>query len=490
MSEEQYDQDTPESQGKVKNSQRRNMLALILACLVFGGGTVIYLSTQSTNSPTSPINSTLDKRLQRASGQNNLTLTEARDYSKDYASAVDEKVERLAQENERIKEESQTKDQRLERLADNVTKLTEAVQQQQQQYLKDRADLKRRLDAEQIAREQEAQKNTGGFPTDVSQNAVNATRQAPNRGQGQQNNAAPPVPEAPSKRLSIRQFELKEKNFKKAKKILSTTNTLPAGSYAKGRIIVGAKTSAAVDAQGDPRPITIRLTGKAQGPFWRNKRIEAETEGCTITGSAYGDISSEQGHAKIHEMTCATGKDSFTTARVHGYLASSGMYGIHSDVVMREGDLISRAFWAGLLESSGSAVDTLIGTSSQSALGTVNTTGGADDALGMLAGEGLKKSGSTLSNYYIKRLEQIQPVIPIRAGTDVVVVFMKTVNLDGQESEDDEPQETARVPLGEEGSDIAPSRLNESVQRFIQQHQQKQQGKPSPAATNWNNEFY
>ncbi|MBV7300269.1 TraB/VirB10 family protein [Enterovibrio paralichthyis] len=468
-------------------------MLLFLFVAIVGGGGYIWVSAAPQTQTTRSEKTDLDKRLEAATGQNrHPSLTGRRDYDRDYQMQNEVEQDRLKSEIAALQQEVQQKEETVAGLQTQFQKFLDLYAQDQAQREARDLDLLTRLDADAEARTQlEAQINQSkspasgvtatGWPTKAPpQQPVGSPRDSRTRNQGT-TTTAPPT----QKGLTRKQFQLVEANFNAAKKVMSVDNYLPAGSYAEGRIIVGVKASAAVDAQNDPRPITIRVRGKARGPVWRNDNLEADTDGCTITGSAYGDISSEQGHAKLHEMSCAVGPNEVTTTRVYGYLAHKGMYGIHGKVVMREGDLVERAFWASLLTSSGTAVDTLVGTSSQSAFGTVNSSGGAADAARELVAGGLKGSGEQLGRYYMKRLEQIQPVIPLKAGTDVTIVFMKGVYLDGTDEKDVKTANKSRIPLDEKGSDIAPDAVNGQLIDLL-----KRTGQTEATRTDWNTELY
>jgi len=487
--EEQQDVQEPESVKKQKAKQRRNIYFLLIICAVFGGGGLIWISEPKAESQAA-VESSLDKRLTKAVGsQKHPDLASRRNYQQDFAQKVEQEVDQVEGKLDDVKQESGLTLQEVERLRTQVEQLALANQALKEQFDATNEDLKVRLDAESLRVEQleRDQAATTGLPArapeEVAPKAVNKPKNGFNRS-GNSTSANEPIVQP--KTLQATTFTLTEANYSTAKRILNTANYLPPGSYATGRIIVGAKVSAAVGAQDDPRPILIRVTGNAKGPVWSSEHIESDVDGCTITASAYGDISSEQGHAKLQELSCAVGPNQARSTRVYGYISEKGTYGVSANVVERTGDLAERAFWAGMLESSGTALDTLVGTSSTSALGSVKTVGGAEDAAKELFSGGLKKSGDQLSNYYIKKLERIQPVLPLKAGTDVVIVFMKGVSLDGSDLEQT-PAKTQRIKL-EDNEKIAPSTVNQAL---INQVLRQSQNRPVDATqTNWNNDFY
>jgi signal recognition particle receptor subunit beta len=122
-----------------------------------------------------------------------------------------------------------------------------------------------------------------------------------------------------------------------------------------------------------------------------------------------------------------------------------------------------------------------------------------------LAGGALKSTGTQMQRYYIKRLEQIQPVLPIKAGTPVEIVFFTPVDLSGQQELQDGARQTATaqqqtpsgVYINNQALNTAPSPQNyqQAAQQVIQYAQPvttQVQGSQAQDATvtNWNTSLY
>ncbi|PRQ65173.1 TraB/VirB10 family protein [Vibrio mediterranei] len=479
---------SPEDIKQNKSKQKRNMLLLLLFCALVGGGGFIYISepTPQTDKQTQ---TDLDRRLALATGtQKHPSLAGRRDYGKDFADKVEGEVSGVKGSVESVEGEVSTNRQQLNKLSADLGKFLQMYEQDKldRQTLDENLAITLATNAQEIQRLSNSNRNNG-FPPDVSDTSDKGEPSREDDAQHSRKNREQQRSEPKLRKIERSVFKL-DATSTQVKKIKSmfTDEYLPAGSYAQGRIIMGAKTSAAVDAQSDPRPILIRLNSVARGPVGEDGRhAETDVNGCTVTASAYGDISSEQGHAKLQEMTCTVGEGEVKTTRVYGYIGHKGMYGVHSKVVMREGDLAERAFWAGMLANGGQAANMLIGETSQSALGNVKTVGGPSDAALSLLTGGVEKTSQELGRYYMKRLEQIQPVLPLKAGTDVVVVFMKGTNLDGSEPINIANNEKKRIPLDAPGSDIAPDNINQQLIQLLKQQQPQDATK-----TNWNNELY
>lgn len=468
----------PRAENKRKH---RNMMLLFFVCAIIGGGGFIYLSKPEAQTQ-GQTNKELKQRLEQSVGSiRHPSLAHRRDYVDEYAKDVNTNLRNVKSKVNTVKDEVDSTAASINELRDEFASFLQQYQEDKALERQKEEDLQVVLDSQQNALNDlssNPQSNGfDGFPVG-SQPTAPQSAIAP---------SASKRPAVPPRKIERSSFKLNKKPVtKRTNKLMDTENYLPPGSYAKGRIIMGAKTSASVDAQSDPRPILIRIRDKARGPTneW-GEHTETDTRGCTVTAQAYGDISSEQGHAKLNEMTCYMANGKVRTTRVYGYIAHRGMYGVHTNVVMREGDLLENAFWAGMLGKTGEATGMLVGETSKSAVGTVNSSGGVKDAgLELLSG-GFEQTGDQFMRYYLKRLEQIQPILPLKAGTEVVVVFMKGTSLDGEELIP-AAKEKQRIPLGGEGSDVSAKNINSQLIDLINQSQ-----RPSDATkTDWNNEFY
>ena len=124
-------------------------------------------------------------------------------------------------------------------------------------------------------------------------------------------------------------------------------------------------------------------------------------------------------------------------------MAGGGQTGVRGPLIRREGDLVAKSFAAGFISGFGDVLSSSIEAQVQannannfaSALSdnpTNNTTNNPTNSdvlrrsgLGGAA-SGVGSAGELLANYFIARAEQYQPVVSLRAGTSVEVVFLVT----------------------------------------------------------------
>ena len=209
---------------------------------------------------------------------------------------------------------------------------------------------------------------------------------------------------------------------------------LPAGAHAEAVVLAGVDASAGVSSQGDPRPVLLRITGPAWTAAEDGTAMQVDIDGCTVTGAAHGDLSSEKVYVRFRTMTCA-GPEPGTVVEtdVAGFVAGSGKTGVRGPVVSREGALVEKAFLAGLVSGVGQGV-------SQAFQPQAVATGGgaavANTALGDIGraglGAGASSAGQKVADYMIRRAEQYQPVVQLQAGTKVTLVFLEGARIDGR----------------------------------------------------------
>ena len=216
---------------------------------------------------------------------------------------------------------------------------------------------------------------------------------------------------------------------------------LPAGSHAGAIVLAGVDASAGVSSQGDPRPVLLRIVGPAWTAAEHGTALAVDIDGCTVTGAAHGDLSSEKVYARLRTLTCI-GDDPETVVetQVAGFVAGAGKTGVRGPVVSREGALVEKAFLAGLVSGVGEGVSSAFAPQAvATGTGAAVANTGLDDIGRAGLGSGASSAGRKVADYLIRRAEQYQPVIQLQAGTRVTVVFIEGAWLDGR-------TEKTRVP--------------------------------------------
>ncbi|WP_226554728.1 TraB/VirB10 family protein [Celeribacter naphthalenivorans] len=212
-------------------------------------------------------------------------------------------------------------------------------------------------------------------------------------------------------------------------KVKDLRSYIPAGSYAPAVVISGVDASTGVTSRDDPVPVLVRITGPATtAAAGSGTGRKINITGCTVMGSARGDLSSERVYVRLTTLTCLGKNNQVIETNVAGLIAGSGKAGVRGHVVSREGNLVRNAAMAGALSGFADAVSSA--ASIASANDEADSVGSVmAGAAGGIIGGGTGNAANTLAEYYIQRAEQYQPVVSLYAGTDVEVVFMEGVAL-------------------------------------------------------------
>lgn len=210
------------------------------------------------------------------------------------------------------------------------------------------------------------------------------------------------------------------------KKVRNTLKEyVPAGSYVSATVLSGADAATNVADRENPIPVLFRVTGAAVTAGNGRQNAKVNLKGCTVQGTAMGDLSSERVQVRLISMTCLKRSGEVIETQVSGYMTGRGKSGVRGHVVSREGGLVTNAAIAGALNGLAGAVNGASGTDKN-----INDIGSLATRAASAAGAGgVQEAAATLSEYYIKRAEQYQPVVTLNPGTQVDLVFLEGVSL-------------------------------------------------------------
>jgi len=235
---------------------------------------------------------------------------------------------------------------------------------------------------------------------------------------------------------AVRKITLPLKNARSSKALKSFDNTIPAGAFAKAILLGGVDASASIQASSDPRPALLRLTDAGTLP----RKFRSDLKGCHALAACYGDISSERVFMRLEKLTCTERKTGeILEVKVQGYVAGEdGRTGVRGSVVDRAGESMRNVLMGGFLGGIGEFIsqshNAAITLSPMAGIGGLAQTGpsmGMKDMLKHGAGKGVNNALDKYADFYIKRAEQLQPVIQVAAGRQVDIVFTEGVSLEG-----------------------------------------------------------
>lgn len=222
----------------------------------------------------------------------------------------------------------------------------------------------------------------------------------------------------------IHKISLNLSNRKQKKKISSYENTIGAGAFVKAVLLGGIDASTSMSSSSDPRPLLLRMVDEGVLPRkWQN-----DLKDCHVIASGYGDISSERVYARLEKMTCTdrrTGE--IIETDVAGYIAGEdGRVGVRGKVVSKDGALIGNGLISSVLSGASKVLTQEKTINPFSGNNKFLNESSKEEKFKQGFGSGASSAVDRLSQYYIDRAEQIQPVIQVSSGRIVDIVFTKS----------------------------------------------------------------
>ena len=226
---------------------------------------------------------------------------------------------------------------------------------------------------------------------------------------------------------SLQKISLSLHNGRHNRLLKTVDNTIPAGAFAQGILLGGVDASTSIQASSDPRPILLRLTNAGTLP----RKFRSDLKGCHVLAATYGDLSSERVFMRLEKLTCVERKTGEVVEMdVQGYVAGEdGRAGLRGRLVDRSTENMRNVMVGGFFSSVGK----FLGQPRTPLLFTP-TTGMAQtnpltssEILKQSAGNGMSGALDKYAEFYIKRAEQMQPVIQVAAGRKADIVFTQGI---------------------------------------------------------------
>jgi len=204
---------------------------------------------------------------------------------------------------------------------------------------------------------------------------------------------------------------------------------LPAGTLITTVLLNGMDAPTGRSAQNQPLPILARVKTDANLP----NRFFADIRECRLIGSAWGDLSSERAYIRSETLSCVRDDGGAIEVKLKSFATGEdGKFGLRGTVVEKRGKLIGRAALAGFLQGVSEAFQ-------PQRIPVLATTGGDGNAQfqGVSGGDaaqvagfgGVSGAADRLADYYIKRADELVPVIEISAGREVTFVVQEGKSL-------------------------------------------------------------
>lgn len=205
---------------------------------------------------------------------------------------------------------------------------------------------------------------------------------------------------------------------------------IPSGTFFRAKLLGGMDAPTGGESSAaSPYPILMRVTNMAQLP----NRFRENFKDCFITGTGYGDLSSERAIVRTEQLSCVGYDGRAIDISIKGYVAGEdGKAGIRGRLVSKQGAVLKNALLTGILGGVGQTFSTAASSVTSTASGVVSTIPDSK-LLQAGVGAGVGSAMDKLAQYYIKLADKMFPVIEVDAGRIVDVVLLKGFQIDGSE---------------------------------------------------------
>lgn len=233
-----------------------------------------------------------------------------------------------------------------------------------------------------------------------------------------------PVMKAPLGEVTISQS---------SEKIFNVNQVIPSGTTVRALLVSSVDAPCNIYSPSDPQPIKLRILDDAHLP----KKVRARLKGGLVIASAYGDLSSERINVRIERLTQIKANGDFIETEVTGFVSGEdGKYGIRGCVVDKSSKIIGNAAMSGFFSGASQYLQAIVRSKY---CGFGGFCGPCDNGPTCLpygsdvakegASQGVSSGLDLLTDYYIKRAEQVRPVIQVTAGRIVDITFTHNAEL-------------------------------------------------------------
>ena len=201
---------------------------------------------------------------------------------------------------------------------------------------------------------------------------------------------------------------------------------IPDGSFVRVVMVTGIDAPTGGAAQNDPLPVLFETVGKLDMP--NNYKINIK--GCRFLGYAWGSLSTERVNARIESGSCIVNGKTVKINVKGNLIGEDGKPGIRGKVVSKQGQALSAAALASALEAIGGLYSSTTGTTTMGALGVQRTVSGKDVQQSAVGGA-ISGAAEKLSDFYLRRAEELFPIVEVHAGRAVEILITKGAIVEG-----------------------------------------------------------
>lgn len=205
-------------------------------------------------------------------------------------------------------------------------------------------------------------------------------------------------------------------------------NFIFATTYARCVLVGSVTVSAGVGASSNPQPVLLRLTDPGNLP----NKVKGFLKDAMVIGAAYGELSSESIVIRLERIVKIDKHGQIgMDIPVKGYVAGeNGDSRIRGLVIDRAGAVVRQAaiggFFSGIADFLTMNNSSAVKFEPNSGLAQFSPQKGSK-MLEQGASKGIGNAVEKYADFYIKRAEQLQPVIQIDGGRKLTIVFTESV---------------------------------------------------------------
>lgn len=200
---------------------------------------------------------------------------------------------------------------------------------------------------------------------------------------------------------------------------------IPAGSFVRAALLAGVDAPTGGVAEKNPVPVLLTLLDHGTLP----NRFRSRVRECHIIAAARGDLASERVYFRAERLSCVLRDGAVVETLVDGYITGEdGKAGMRGRVVSKQGQLIARALVAGVAGGIGKGLSQSLTSLSTSALGAVQSVEGGNIAKYGLS-EGMASALDRIAEWYLKRADEVYPVIEVDSGRIGELIIKQGVDL-------------------------------------------------------------
>lgn len=210
----------------------------------------------------------------------------------------------------------------------------------------------------------------------------------------------------------------------------SAKNYIPEGTYFTGHLLGGIAVSTGLNTpEQHAMPVTIQLIGRLDSVGHSTTNLsplnKLSLQNCRIHGSSHGDLSSERAIVRLEKMVCEQDGVYITSMIAGQIFGSDGLNGVKGTVIATSSKHLKNAV-------IGAFISGISSTAKGQESSTITTAGliqtpkkGVKTLLGSGALQGSSNAGDKISDYYLRQVEAMSPILTVPSGIRVNAQIIK-----------------------------------------------------------------